>query len=66
MQAHGLFSLLAERLMLEAKTITVTTYNVLFEVLCFFCFVMVVCLCSAICENLCGFLVEVQPIPNYV
>ncbi|XP_075054984.1 lipopolysaccharide-responsive and beige-like anchor protein [Mixophyes fleayi] len=33
MQAHGLFSLLAERLMLEAKTITVTTYNVLFEIL---------------------------------
>ncbi|XP_075716475.1 lipopolysaccharide-responsive and beige-like anchor protein isoform X1 [Rhinoderma darwinii] len=33
MQGHGLFSLLAERLMLEAKTITVTTYNVLFEIL---------------------------------
>ncbi|KAM5192194.1 lipopolysaccharide-responsive and beige-like anchor protein [Mantella aurantiaca] len=33
MQAHGLFSLLAERLMLEAKTITVTSYNVLFEIL---------------------------------
>ncbi|XP_072262006.1 lipopolysaccharide-responsive and beige-like anchor protein isoform X2 [Pyxicephalus adspersus] len=33
MQAHGLFSLLAERLMLEARTITVTTYNVLFEIL---------------------------------
>ncbi|KAM3937836.1 lipopolysaccharide-responsive and beige-like anchor protein isoform 2-T2 [Leptodactylus fuscus] len=33
MQGHGLFSLLAERLMLEAKTITITTYNVLFEIL---------------------------------
>lgn len=33
MQGHGLFSLLAERLMLEAKTITITTYNVLFEVI---------------------------------
>ncbi|XP_073498622.1 lipopolysaccharide-responsive and beige-like anchor protein isoform X3 [Phyllobates terribilis] len=33
MQGHGLFSLLSERLMLEAKTISVTTYNVLFEIL---------------------------------
>ncbi|XP_077135423.1 lipopolysaccharide-responsive and beige-like anchor protein [Ranitomeya variabilis] len=33
MQGHGLFSLLAERLLLEAKTISVTTYNVLFEIL---------------------------------
>ncbi|XP_069834775.1 lipopolysaccharide-responsive and beige-like anchor protein isoform X2 [Dendropsophus ebraccatus] len=33
MQGHGLFSLLAERLMLEAKPITITTYNVLFEIL---------------------------------
>ncbi|XP_040274469.1 lipopolysaccharide-responsive and beige-like anchor protein [Bufo bufo] len=33
MQGHGLFSLLAERLMLEAKPITITTYNGLFEIL---------------------------------
>ncbi|CAH2301148.1 lipopolysaccharide-responsive and beige-like anchor [Pelobates cultripes] len=33
MQGHGLFSLLAERLMLQTNTITVTTYNVLFEIL---------------------------------
>ncbi|KAM4807695.1 lipopolysaccharide-responsive and beige-like anchor protein [Rhinophrynus dorsalis] len=33
MQAHGLFSLLAERLMLQTNLITITTYNVLFEIL---------------------------------
>ncbi|KAM8939045.1 lipopolysaccharide-responsive and beige-like anchor protein isoform 2-T2 [Pelodytes ibericus] len=33
MQAHGLFSLLAERLMLQTNMITITTYNVLFEIL---------------------------------
>ncbi|OCT97014.1 hypothetical protein XELAEV_18009233mg [Xenopus laevis] len=33
MQAHGLFSLLAERLMLQTNLITMTTYNVLFEIL---------------------------------
>uniref|UniRef100_A0A8C5P734 LPS responsive beige-like anchor protein n=1 Tax=Leptobrachium leishanense TaxID=445787 RepID=A0A8C5P734_9ANUR len=33
MQGHGLFSLLAERLMLQTNMITMTTYNVLFEIL---------------------------------
>ncbi|OCT99717.1 lipopolysaccharide-responsive and beige-like anchor protein isoform X2 [Xenopus laevis] len=33
MQTHGLFSLLAERLMLQTNQITMTTYNVLFEIL---------------------------------
>jgi len=33
MLGHGLFSLLAERLMLQTSLITMTTYNVLFEVL---------------------------------
>ncbi|KAG8453968.1 hypothetical protein GDO86_000553 [Hymenochirus boettgeri] len=33
MQTHGLFSLLAERLMLQTNSITMTTYNVLFEIL---------------------------------
>jgi hypothetical protein len=32
MLGHGLFSLLAERLMLQTNQITMTTYNVLFEV----------------------------------
>lgn len=32
MLGHGLFSLLAERLMLQTNLITMTTYNVLFEV----------------------------------
>ena len=34
MLGHGLFSLLAERLMLQTNLITMTTYNVLFEVGC--------------------------------
>uniref|UniRef100_A0A5F8H0X4 Lipopolysaccharide-responsive and beige-like anchor protein n=1 Tax=Monodelphis domestica TaxID=13616 RepID=A0A5F8H0X4_MONDO len=33
MLGHGLFSLLAERLMLQTSFITMTTYNVLFEIL---------------------------------
>ncbi|XP_057613300.1 lipopolysaccharide-responsive and beige-like anchor protein isoform X1 [Chionomys nivalis] len=33
MLGHGLFSLLAERLMLQTNLITMTTYNVLFEIL---------------------------------
>ncbi|XP_067848250.1 lipopolysaccharide-responsive and beige-like anchor protein isoform X1 [Heptranchias perlo] len=33
MLGHGLFSLLAERLMLHTNVITMTTYNVLFEIL---------------------------------
>uniref|UniRef100_A0A8C2JCP4 Neurobeachin n=1 Tax=Cyprinus carpio TaxID=7962 RepID=A0A8C2JCP4_CYPCA len=33
MLAHGLFSLLTERLMLHSNQFTVTTYNVLFEIL---------------------------------
>ncbi|XP_069711454.1 lipopolysaccharide-responsive and beige-like anchor protein isoform X2 [Phaenicophaeus curvirostris] len=33
MLGHGLFSLLAERLMLQTSLITMTTYNVLFEIL---------------------------------
>ncbi|XP_004685379.1 PREDICTED: lipopolysaccharide-responsive and beige-like anchor protein isoform X2 [Condylura cristata] len=33
MLGHGLFSLLAERLMLHTNLITMTTYNVLFEIL---------------------------------
>ncbi|XP_067260668.1 lipopolysaccharide-responsive and beige-like anchor protein isoform X4 [Chanodichthys erythropterus] len=33
MLAHGLFSLLTERLMLHSNQLTVTTYNVLFEIL---------------------------------
>ncbi|XP_056121045.1 lipopolysaccharide-responsive and beige-like anchor protein isoform X2 [Rhinichthys klamathensis goyatoka] len=33
MLAHGLFSLLTERLLLHSNQITVTTYNVLFEIL---------------------------------
>ncbi|XP_041056464.1 lipopolysaccharide-responsive and beige-like anchor protein isoform X1 [Carcharodon carcharias] len=33
MLGHGLFSLLAERLMLHTNIITMTTYNVLFEIL---------------------------------
>ncbi|XP_051822312.1 lipopolysaccharide-responsive and beige-like anchor protein [Antechinus flavipes] len=33
MLGHGLFSLLAERLMLQTSVITMTTYNVLFEIL---------------------------------
>ncbi|XP_053107967.1 lipopolysaccharide-responsive and beige-like anchor protein isoform X2 [Hemicordylus capensis] len=33
MLGHGLFSLLAERLMLQTNLITMTTYNVLFEML---------------------------------
>ncbi|XP_055000406.1 lipopolysaccharide-responsive and beige-like anchor protein isoform X1 [Sorex araneus] len=33
MLGHGLFSLLAERLMLQTNVITMTTYNVLFEIL---------------------------------
>uniref|UniRef100_A0A250Y8F8 Lipopolysaccharide-responsive and beige-like anchor protein n=2 Tax=Castor canadensis TaxID=51338 RepID=A0A250Y8F8_CASCN len=33
MLGHGLFSLLAERLMLQTNQITMTTYNVLFEIL---------------------------------
>ncbi|XP_053316593.1 lipopolysaccharide-responsive and beige-like anchor protein [Spea bombifrons] len=33
MQAHGLFSLLAERQLLHTNMITITTYNVLFEIL---------------------------------
>ncbi|MEE6461317.1 hypothetical protein FKM82_001255 [Ascaphus truei] len=33
MHAHGLFSLLAERMMLQTNLITITTYNVLFEIL---------------------------------
>ncbi|KAJ6668694.1 hypothetical protein lerEdw1_012177 [Lerista edwardsae] len=33
MLGHGLFSLLGERLMLQTTTITMTTYNVLFEML---------------------------------
>ena len=32
MSPHNLFSLLAERLMLHSSTITINTYNVLFEV----------------------------------
>uniref|UniRef100_A0A8C9EM21 LPS responsive beige-like anchor protein n=1 Tax=Pavo cristatus TaxID=9049 RepID=A0A8C9EM21_PAVCR len=36
MLGHGLFSLLAERLMLHANLITMTTYNVLFEVLTYY------------------------------
>ncbi|NXT30735.1 LRBA protein, partial [Pelecanoides urinatrix] len=37
MLGHGLFSLLAERLMLQTSLITMTTYNVLFEVHHFSC-----------------------------
>ncbi|XP_064200686.1 lipopolysaccharide-responsive and beige-like anchor protein isoform X22 [Anguilla rostrata] len=33
MQTHGLFSLLSERLMLQTNKVTMTTYNVLFEIL---------------------------------
>ncbi|XP_043919368.1 lipopolysaccharide-responsive and beige-like anchor protein [Protopterus annectens] len=33
MLGHALFSLLAERLMLQTNTLTMTTYNVLFEIL---------------------------------
>lgn len=36
MLGHGLFSLLAERLMLHTNLITMTTYNVLFEVVTYF------------------------------
>lgn len=41
MLGHGLFSLLAERLMLQTNLITMTTYNVLFEVLLLYAIVRI-------------------------